>query len=84
MIDIKQINEWVQEFINTLPPGVKNLPDDMQQHVRAAFQQTLIKLDLVTREEFDTQVKVLQKTRIKLEHLEQRLHEMESANSDHQ
>ena len=45
---------------------------------RRAAQQPR-KLDVVTRDEFDTQTRVLQRTREKLEQLEARLREMEAA-----
>lgn len=77
MISTQQINQWVQDIIASLPPGIKNLTQDTQAHLRSAMQQTFSQLELVTQEEFDTQVKVLQKTREKLEKLEARLTELE-------
>ena len=41
------------------------------------LRSSLAKLDLVTREEFEVQEAVLEKTRAKLEALEARLKEME-------
>ena len=57
-------------MIDALPEGVKQLPDDFKKNVHAAVAAALDKLDVVTREEFDVQQKVLQKTRQKLEQLE--------------
>ena len=42
------------------------------------LQGGLARLDLVTREEFDTQARVLAKTREKLEQLETRVAELEA------
>ena len=42
------------------------------------LQGGLARLDLVTREEFDTQARVLAKTREKLERLEARVAELEA------
>jgi len=43
--------------------------------------QQFAQLDLVTREEFDTQAQVLARTRAKLEALEKRLAELEAGPS---
>lgn len=77
MIDPKKINEIVQQIMSSLPPGLRNLPDEVQSNLRAALHSTFTKLDLVTREEFDTQMGVLQRTRAKLEDLEKKVHKLE-------
>ncbi|MEO8344278.1 MAG: accessory factor UbiK family protein [Betaproteobacteria bacterium] len=51
---------------------------DIEKNVRAALQGGLSRLDLVTREEFDTQARVLAKTREKLELLDARVAELEA------
>ena len=51
---------------------------DLQKNVKALLTQQFARLELVTREEFDTQTKVLAKTRAKLEDLERRLTEIEN------
>jgi hypothetical protein len=51
---------------------------DIEKNVKAMLQGGLARLDLVTREEFDTQAKVLAKTREKLERLEARVAELEA------
>ena len=73
MIDAKKINEMVESIISALPEGLKNTPADMKQNIKAAINSQLVKLDLVTREEFDVQMKVLHKTRAKLDELEQKI-----------
>ena len=51
---------------------------DIEKNVKAMLQSGLARLDLVTREEFDTQARVLAKTREKLEQLETRVSELEA------
>jgi len=51
---------------------------DLERNFRAMLSGTLARLDLVTREEFDAQARVLARTREKLEALEQRLAALES------
>lgn len=51
---------------------------DIEKNVKAMLTQGFSKLDLVTREEFDIQMHVLAKTRVKLEALEARVAELEN------
>jgi ubiquinone biosynthesis accessory factor UbiK len=51
---------------------------DLQRNLRALLSQQFAQLELVTREEFDAQVRVLARTREKLQDLERRLAELES------
>ncbi len=77
MIDIKDINDMVQKVIDALPPGLKNMPHEIENNIRGAMQGVFNKMDLVTREEFDAQTAVLLKTRKKLEELEKKLTDLE-------
>ncbi len=77
MFDTKKIDELVEKLVDALPPGVKTLKDDLKKNFHAILLATLNKMDLVTREEFDVQVAVLQKTRRKLEQIEKKIAEME-------
>ena len=52
---------------------------DIEKNVRALLSGFFARLDLVTREEFDVQAQVLQRTREKLQALEARMTEMEKA-----
>lgn len=78
MLDPKKISEIVQEVMDALPPGLKNLPQEVKQNFREALQSGLMKMNLVTREEFDAQKAVLERTREKLEKLEQKVKELEN------
>jgi BMFP domain-containing protein YqiC len=50
---------------------------DLQKNLKALLTQQFARLELVTREEFDTQSRVLARARAKLDQLEQRLAELE-------
>ena len=52
---------------------------DLQRNLKALLTQQFAQLDLVTREEFDAQVRVLARTREKLEVLEKQVAEMEAS-----
>lgn len=77
MINIKNINDMVQQVLDSMPAGLKNLPEDLQKNLHSAMQGVFSKMDLVTREEFDAQKGVLQKTRKKLEALEKQIAQLE-------
>lgn len=79
MLDSKTLNEIVKKLVDSLPSGVKNLPKDFESNFREILQSAFARMDLVTREEFDTQTKVLARTREKLEALEQKIAELEKA-----
>ncbi|MDB5729231.1 MAG: phosphoheptose isomerase [Noviherbaspirillum sp.] len=69
-------------FLNDLQAkfqqAIENSPaKDLEKNMKAMLSQGFSKLDLVTREEFDIQTQVLQKTRAKLELLETRVAELE-------
>lgn len=51
---------------------------DAEKNLKAMLSGALAKLDLVTREEFDIQARVLLRTREKLEALEVRVAELEA------
>ena len=50
---------------------------DIEKNVKALLQSGLLRLDLVTRQEFHTQAQVLLRPREKVERLEARLAELE-------
>lgn len=77
MIDPKNINDIIHNFMDNLPQGLKQLPDDFKQCMREGLTNTLENMDLVTREEFDVQKRVLLRTREKLEALEKQLADIE-------
>ena len=83
MLDPKNIHEIIQQVVDALPEGLKNMPNDVRQNMRSCLQSALEKCDLVTREEFDAQRGVLLRTREKLEILEQKIAELEKGANQH-
>ena len=72
------IEELARKLADAVPDGVRSLQSDLEKNFRSVLQSGLGKLDLVTREEFEVQEAVLQRTREKLEALEKRLSELEN------
>jgi BMFP domain-containing protein YqiC len=52
--------------------------EDLRKNLKALLNQQFARLELVTRDEFDTQSQVLARTRAKLEALEARVAELEA------
>ncbi len=77
MLDPKQFDEFARRFRENLPSGLQEFQQEVERNARAAMQTAFSRMELVTREEFDAQTKVLLRTREKLEALEARLAELE-------
>jgi len=73
------INEIARRLLESLPATVRGAQADLEHNFQAVLRTTLGKLDLVTRDEFDVQTKVLERTRARLALLEARLAELEQA-----
>jgi BMFP domain-containing protein YqiC len=76
---MKQPNDVFNEYQAKMSELLKNSPaKDIERNMKAMLSQGFSKLDLVTREEFDTQTQVLVRTRARLEELEQRVVQLEA------
>ncbi|HEC28712.1 MAG TPA: accessory factor UbiK family protein [Gammaproteobacteria bacterium] len=71
------LDELSQKLASALPDGVTALQEDMEKNIRAALGGIMQKMNLVSREEFDIQQKVLARTREKLASLEKQLTALE-------
>jgi BMFP domain-containing protein YqiC len=79
MIDqfIKQLGTGLEHAAETLGKLPK---EEIQTQLHEVARNTLTKMDLVTREEFDVQAAMLAKYREKLTVLEARLNELDQEN----
>jgi len=80
MLNMKLLDDLARQISETIPAGMKEMQGDVKKNIRTLLESTLAKLDLVTREEFDAQTKVLARTREKLEQLEKTISELEDKN----
>lgn len=75
---MKQPSDVFNDLQARIGELLKNSPaKDVERNMKAMLSQGFSKLDLVTREEFDTQAQVLARTRVRLEELEKRVAELE-------
>ncbi len=77
MLDSKLLEELAQKLSTLLPESVYSAKCDFQQTIKQILQSSLAKLELVSREEFDAQTKVLQRTRAKLDAIAEELSTLE-------
>lgn len=82
MLDPKIFDEMTKKFNDSLPPALKNMQSELEKNLKSAIISTFHKMDLVTREEFDVQVKVLERTRAKVEKLQKQIDLLIQANAD--
>lgn len=81
MIDTKFIDDLARQISGSIPSGLREMQQDVEKNVHTMLQSALSKLDLVTREEFDVQSRVLLRTREKLDKLEKIIVTLEAEKS---
>ena len=77
MIDNQTVNRLSEKINDLLPPQLQQVKSDFDARLKSLLQQQLSNLEMVSREEFEIQSRVLARTREKLEKLEARLRELE-------
>ncbi len=77
---VAQITDLIKEH---LPQGLEEAGTDLRKNMTSLIKESLTKMDLVTREEFEIQQKVLSRTRTRLEQLERQLSELEARLTAH-
>ena len=77
MISNQTINQLSDKINDLLPPGLQQAKSDFDERLKTLLQQQLSTFEMVSREEFDIQARVLARTREKLEAVEARLQELE-------
>ena len=77
MLDNQTINRLSDRINELLPPQLQQVKSDFDARLKTLLQQQLTELEFVSREEFDIQARVLQRTRAKLDALVAKLTELE-------
>ena len=70
-----KIKELIESITSLLPNNTEGIKDDFKDNLKILLNDYLRKINVVTREEFDTQSSVLKKTRDKLDEIEKKLKE---------
>ncbi len=69
-LDKSFLDNLTQQLFDALPDSMRQVPEDLHNELKAVLAAAFSRLDLVTKEEFDIQTKVLQATRARVEALE--------------
>jgi BMFP domain-containing protein YqiC len=73
------VTDLARKLAANVPGGVRAAQADLERNFEALLQGAFSRLDLVTREEFEIQRRVLERTREKLARLEADLARLEGA-----
>jgi BMFP domain-containing protein YqiC len=73
------LDELARQLAESVPQNLRELGQDVERNFKSLLQSGLERMELVTREEFDLQRAVLDRTRAKLETMEARLADLEKA-----
>ncbi|MEZ5564071.1 MAG: accessory factor UbiK family protein [Gammaproteobacteria bacterium] len=76
-MDAKFIEDLARKLAANVPGSVRAMQADLERNFEVLLGNTFEKLELVTREEFDVQRRVLERTRDKLGKVEAQLRAME-------
>jgi BMFP domain-containing protein YqiC len=77
MVNRDSLNDLASKITSLLPENAQQMQEDLESNIRSLLQNALSKMNLVTREEFDVQTALLERTRLKLERLEKLLQALE-------
>ncbi|MGM0677910.1 accessory factor UbiK family protein [Ectothiorhodospira marina] len=77
MIDNKSLDEMVRKLTGMMPESVQHVQADIEKNLKAGLSGAFHRMDLVTREEFEVQAAVLERTRERLSAMELRVKALE-------
>ena len=81
-ISDKLFNAVNEKLEGLMPDDGPSIRDEFNKNLKVAIQGAISRLDLVTREEFDAQTLVLQRTRSMIDELEKQVTELEQQLAD--
>jgi hypothetical protein len=77
-INSSGLDDLARRLADSVPESVRAFGRDLEGNFKAVLQSSLSKLDLVSRQEFDVQAAMLERTQAKLTAMETRLKELEA------
>ena len=75
-------DSFIKQFFETAPKELQAMSDGLKQHFKASIRQALNRMDLVSREEFDAQTRLLERLNQRCSKLEQKLKHDDVSPSD--
>jgi len=76
-LDLSMIDKFVSQVSKLLPDDPGQIRAELNQILKTTLISSFKDMNLVTREEYDVQAKLLAKTRAKLDELQSRLDKLE-------
>ena len=73
-----RFEDLARRLLDSIPPSLRAAQKDIETNVRSALRTGLSRLDMVTRDEFDAQTRVLERSRELIETLERRVAQLEA------
>jgi BMFP domain-containing protein YqiC len=77
-INTNGLDDLAKRLADSVPESLRAFGRDLEGNFKAVLQAQLAKLDLVTRQDFDVQAAILERTQAKLTDLEARVKELET------
>ena len=77
-INSSGLDDLARRLADSVPESVRAFGRDLEGNFKAVLQAQLSKLDLVSRQEFDVQAAILERTQAKLAAMEARLKDIEA------
>ncbi len=81
-MDKSQVEQMIQRLLEGLPTSLQAMRSDLEAHFQRVLQSGARRLDLVSREEFDAQTKVLERSRALIGELEARVQALEAKQAE--
>lgn len=75
--DLQTLDDLARRLTDALPESLKSVSSEAEVQFKAILEKGLTKMDLVTRQEFEAQKKVLSRAEQKLAELEKKLKSQE-------
>jgi BMFP domain-containing protein YqiC len=72
------LDDLAKRLADSVPESLRAFGRDLEGNFKSVLQAQLAKLDLVTRQDFDVQAAILERTQAKLTAMETRLKELEA------
>lgn len=73
------LDDLVRRLAEMMPASVRHVHEDVEKNLKAGLAGALQRMDLVTREEYEVQAKLLARSRERLQELEARVVALEQA-----
>ncbi len=77
MIDTKNLDDFAKRLTALMPESLGRFQEDIEKNLKSGLKGVLQKMDLVTREEYEVQTALLQRSQARLTELEERISSLE-------